>query len=102
MAPNISSSQGQAANETSPLLRKPSHDDVHVIATESGVTTGNEIADPEDGGEVERQISRNGDTSKHQGMPELKKRMKYIFPAIAIGVSHPRTLYIQHNLHDNT
>jgi len=94
MAPNISLSQDQAVNETSPLLRKPTHDDVHVIATESGITTGNETGNTEDGGDVERQISRNGDTFKHQGMPELKKRMKYIFPAIAIGVSHPKILYI--------
>jgi hypothetical protein len=39
----------------------------------------------DDGGSVERRAS-NGDTSKHQGMPEVKKRMKYIFPAVAIGV----------------
>lgn len=26
------------------------------------------------------------DRSKHQGLPEVKKRMKYIFPAVAIGV----------------
>ncbi|KAE8858285.1 hypothetical protein PTNB29_07500 [Pyrenophora teres f. teres] len=77
--------QDQAPNETSPLLRKP-HDDLQAIATENGVATGNESANIEDGGDVERQISHNGDTFKHQGMPELKKRMKYIFPAIAIGV----------------
>ncbi|KAF2032176.1 MFS general substrate transporter [Setomelanomma holmii] len=39
----------------------------------------------QDGGDIERQTS-NGDSSKHQGLPEVKKRMKYIFPAIAIGV----------------
>ncbi|KAH7406206.1 major facilitator superfamily domain-containing protein [Phaeosphaeria sp. MPI-PUGE-AT-0046c] len=39
----------------------------------------------EDGGDIERQIS-NGDSIKHLGLPEVRKRMKYIFPAIAIGV----------------
>ncbi|KAH7079173.1 major facilitator superfamily domain-containing protein [Paraphoma chrysanthemicola] len=43
------------------------------------------IANEQDGGDIERQTS-NGDSSKHQGLPEVQKRMKYIFPAIAIGV----------------
>lgn len=28
----------------------------------------------------------NDDHAKHQGLPEVKKKMKYIFPAVAIGV----------------
>ncbi|KAF2279538.1 MFS general substrate transporter [Westerdykella ornata] len=35
--------------------------------------------------DVERQ-RRQSDASKHQGMPDIKRRMKYIFPALAIGV----------------
>lgn len=48
-----------------------------------------EAADDDENGQhdLERQVS-NGDASKHQGMPEVKKRMKFIFPAIAIGVSY--------------
>ncbi|KAJ4326408.1 hypothetical protein N0V94_000083 [Neodidymelliopsis sp. IMI 364377] len=37
------------------------------------------------GDDLERQPS-NGDSFKHQGLPEVRERMKYIFPAIAIGV----------------
>lgn len=65
MPPNVSSLQDQLASETAPLLGGPS---------------------PEHRGDVEQQASRS-DASKHQGLPEVRKRMKYIFPAIAIGVS---------------
>ncbi|USP82460.1 uncharacterized protein yc1106_09734 [Curvularia clavata] len=64
MAPNGSSPQNQLSSETAPLLGGPS---------------------PEHRGDVEQQASRS-DASKHQGLPEVRKRMKYIFPAIAIGV----------------
>ncbi|KAF2752063.1 MFS general substrate transporter [Sporormia fimetaria CBS 119925] len=53
---------------TSPLLQNASP------------RANNEVRD------VERQARRQSDASKHQGMPEVKKKMKYIFPAIAIGV----------------
>jgi len=36
-------------------------------------------------GDIERQPS-NSDISEYQGMPEVKKRMKYIFPAVCVGV----------------
>jgi hypothetical protein len=83
MSPNIA---GPGPRETSPLLPKPD------VNTEP-VDPDNDIAlraanapidDEQDGDDVERQSS-NGDTSKHQGLPEVRKRMKYIFPAIAIG-----------------
>jgi hypothetical protein len=79
--------------ETSPLITKPDQD--HHIDPSIGIAPGGvEFYDErdesseevEDGGDVERQIS-NGDTVKHQGMPDVHKKMKYIFPAIAIGVS---------------
>ena len=80
--------------ETSPLLPKPHQEQsAHPIDPSNGLVP--EGADPyedrdeapeEDGGDIERQVS-NGDGSKHQGLPEVKRRMKYIFPAIAIGVS---------------
>jgi hypothetical protein len=75
-------------SETSPLLPKPDdnahcNDPVDNVAPISAHTPdGNE----QDGGDIERQVS-NGDSFKHQGLPEVRKRMKYIFPAIAIGVS---------------
>lgn len=74
--------------ETSPLLpkpnRQPSESTTPLVHPCDGVTPKD--AAHEDGGDIERQVS-NGDTSKHQGLPEVKRRMKYIFPAIAIGVS---------------
>ncbi|KAF2192263.1 MFS general substrate transporter [Zopfia rhizophila CBS 207.26] len=91
MAPGRSS-----PTETSPLLPKPDQQllqpSSHPIDPGSGIVS--EVADPyqdehegseNDDGDIERQVS-NGDASKHQGLPEVKKRMKYIFPAIAIGV----------------
>ncbi|KAJ4358887.1 hypothetical protein N0V95_002667 [Ascochyta clinopodiicola] len=44
-----------------------------------------DVEDNETETDLERQPS-NGDSFKHQGLPEVRKRMKYIFPAIAIGV----------------
>ncbi|KAF1831847.1 multidrug resistance protein fnx1 [Decorospora gaudefroyi] len=76
MAPNVS----RQRSETSPLLPK----ETGIVGTGTGIAS--EGSSTSDGGGVERQISHDGDTSKHAGMPELKKRMKYIFPAIAIGV----------------
>ncbi|KAF1974368.1 MFS general substrate transporter [Bimuria novae-zelandiae CBS 107.79] len=77
-------------NETSPLLPKPALQPTfpHPIAEDRDVAPGASYdggAKNVDGDQLERQIS-NGDASKHQGMPEVRKRMKYIFPAICIGV----------------
>jgi hypothetical protein len=80
-------------NETSPLLPKPDDNTALAIDPGNGIAPGGPIPqdhDEQDGGDIERQTS-NGDTSKHQGLPEVRKRMKYIFPAIAIGVS--RTIF---------
>lgn len=75
--------------ETSPLLPKQQQN-VIPIDPGSGIApegAGFPIDDEgEDGRDIERQ-GGNGDSYKHQGMPEIRKRMKYIFPAIAIGVS---------------
>jgi hypothetical protein len=74
MTPNPSCSR-QEPTETSPLLQPQDPEPLP-----------NTITDEADGGELERQPS-NGDSFKHQGLPDIKKRLKYIFPAIAIGVS---------------
>jgi hypothetical protein len=73
----------EPVSETSPLLPKPTGD-AQVIDVQTGIAP--EGVHAEDGGDVERQVS-HGDAFKHQGLPEVRKRMKYIFPAIAIGVS---------------
>jgi hypothetical protein len=77
--------------ETSPLLPKPALQPVspHPIEADRDIAPEDAyesaVADATEG-DIERQVS-NGDASKHQGMPEVKKRMKYIFPAICVGVS---------------
>ncbi|KAF1842374.1 uncharacterized protein K460DRAFT_409788 [Cucurbitaria berberidis CBS 394.84] len=89
MAPHNSRQQHHSteSTETSPLLPKPV-ENAHLIDTSIGVApgaAGTQDDNENDGGDIERQVS-HGDSSKHQGLPEVKKRMKYIFPAIAIGV----------------
>jgi hypothetical protein len=67
--------------ETSPLL----------VNADEDAPIANE--DNDDGGDLERQTSND---VKFQGLPEVKKRMKYIFPAIAIGVSTPMSRNLPH------
>ncbi|KAH7402544.1 major facilitator superfamily domain-containing protein [Pyrenochaeta sp. MPI-SDFR-AT-0127] len=73
--------------ETSPLLSKQKQvvfplDPGNGIAPEgAGFAADGE----DDGGDVEQQVT-NGNSDKHHGLPEVRKQMKYIFPAIAIGV----------------
>jgi hypothetical protein len=73
MAPNIAQPR---QTETSPLLPKL-HDNAEPIDPGSGIAPAatNTGDHEQDGGDVERQIS-SGDTSKHQGLPEVRKRMK--------------------------
>lgn len=88
MAPNDTQTE---ATETSPLLGKPDQNE-QILASGAGILPdGPELHDAEEDGaepDLERQPS-NGENFKHEGLPEVKKRMKYIFPAIAIGVSWP-------------
>ncbi|KAF9699135.1 hypothetical protein EKO04_003233 [Ascochyta lentis] len=73
--------------ETSPLLT--AQDQTVFVDPGNGIAPApyeeTDVEDDETGGDLERQPS-NGDSFKHQGLPEVRKRMKYIFPAIAIGV----------------
>ncbi|PVI03376.1 MFS general substrate transporter [Periconia macrospinosa] len=76
--------------ETSPLLPKLDQG-LNQVAPEpiesgNGIASGSgEYEAGEDGGDIERAVS-NESHSKFQGMPEVRERMKFIFPAIAIGV----------------
>jgi hypothetical protein len=78
------------ATETSPLLGKPNDQTVDpgdgLASVEPEPYDETDVEDNENEPDLERQPS-NGETFKHQGLPEVRKRMKYIFPAIAIGVS---------------
>ena len=78
--------------ETTPLLQNTSEglesDDapggLHSSRAEA-VEQENILSKPSD---VERQnVDEHGKTAaQYQGMPEVKKRLKYIVPAVAIGV----------------
>lgn len=83
--------------ETSPLLPKPDHlSEIppHPVDLSAGLVP--EGADPyeneqhndeaEDGGVVERQVSNNDRLKQYEGLPEVRKKMKYIIPAVAIGI----------------
>lgn len=83
--------------ETSLLLPKPDHlSEIppHPVDLSAGLVPGG--ADPyenehndeaEDGGDIERQVSNNDRLRQYEGLPEVRKKMKYIIPAVAIGVS---------------
>lgn len=77
--------------ETSPLLGKPSQNGQLVDPGDGIAPAGPEVYDDTDVEEDhdEQDLERlpsNGSAFKQQGLPEVRKRMKYIFPAIAIGV----------------
>lgn len=81
-------------SETSPLITnaiqsiEPGDGLVEEGATTGAAVNGNGTFEangkPVDDG-LESQDA-NDDLSKHQGLPEVKKKMKYIFPAVAVGV----------------
>lgn len=75
-------------SETSPLLGKRAPkpiDPSDGIAPDSAVANG-VIAEEEDGGDLERQTSLEGRQKQYEGQPEMRKKMKVIFPALTIGV----------------
>ena len=80
------------ASETSPLLAKPSE-----VIESSDAPIGPRLNDSEDierpngvskPSDVESQHGDDGGEAAtlYQGIPEAKKRLKYIVPAVAIGV----------------
>ena len=84
-------------SETTPLLsRSETLEEVDPIPIDSneGATSenlnfnedGTQIPEDADGGFLERQNALEDRSKLYEGMPEVMKLMKYIFPAIAIGV----------------
>lgn len=63
----------QDATETSPLLPDAG----------SGVAPEGPL---EDGATLERQDSQRGRQKQYEGLPEVRKQLKYIVPAVGIGV----------------
>ncbi|KAF2140878.1 uncharacterized protein K452DRAFT_327201 [Aplosporella prunicola CBS 121167] len=100
-------SNGHVPSETSPLLPKHDADDLqHIppqpidpsagLVPEGADANGSyeidedeyatEDAATEDGGDLERQLSNIDRMKQYQGLPDVKARMKYIMPAIAVGI----------------
>ena len=78
----------EPASETSPLLGKQGPkplDPSDGIAPDSAVANG-VITEEEDGGDLERQTSLEERQKQYEGQPEMRKKMKVIFPALTIGV----------------
>ncbi|THZ16240.1 MFS general substrate transporter [Aureobasidium pullulans] len=76
------------ATETSPLLGKQGPkpiDPSDGIVPDSAVTNG-VTPEGEDGGDLERQTSLEERQKQYEGQPEMRKKMKVIFPALTIGV----------------
>jgi len=77
-------------SETSPLLgngtKLPQPIDASAgIDSDNPAVTG-EAQPAEDGGNVERQMSREERARQFEGDPDLKKKIKWMFPALALGV----------------
>lgn len=113
-----SRSNGEQPSEASPLLPKkdralsrsslPPIDPSAGIAPEGadsrGVLYGDTLSDESDNAsnaaidnqdDLERQISRVssvGRAKQFEGLPEVKKKLKYIYPAVAIGVGFAANL----------
>ncbi|KAI9725484.1 MAG: hypothetical protein M1828_003155 [Chrysothrix sp. TS-e1954] len=79
------------SSETSPLLAKPFEETVDSSATVASeppsrdAKTSNDGHDA-DGNALERQTTDEGRKKQFEGMPDVKSKMPYIFPALAIGV----------------
>lgn len=70
------------ASETSPLLPKN-------LEPSAGLTPDTPALSEEhngDGGTIERQETSEERVALYEGIPELRKQMPYMFPALAIGV----------------
>lgn len=80
-----------APSETSPLLGKDKTTPQSVNGSadvESDNYAATSTTDPEaDGGNVERQISAVERERQYEGDPDLKNKIKWMFPALALGVS---------------
>ena len=76
------------ASEISPLLPKapPIPSDASQGALPSATDTNGLIDDPKKTRDEERQQDDEDREAQYQGMPEVRKKLGYILPALAIGV----------------
>ena len=81
-------------SETSPLLTKPadaaqaSGIDADGVQVTVDVANGHMNGTVKPGDDEERQDGNGAGPKPYQGMPEVKEQLKFIVPAIAIGVRH--------------
>ena len=82
--------EGQSASEDSPLLPKTSQPNLGDVSKEpsSGTFIGDEngIDRVKTADDEEHQSNGEGGAARYEGMPEVKAKLKYILPAIGIGV----------------
>lgn len=89
----------QEATETSPLLAKPTSTLPDPGLTSNGIPPGeigataqpNEDSEPAE--DEESQSNGKGGAHQYQGMPDVRARLRYIVPAIGIGVKLPLPLH---------
>jgi MFS family permease len=87
--PEIGDQANGQPTETSPLI---SRDDVQAAEGDGGLAPEaphgitSDAADAGDGDGLERQASATDRQKQYDGLPEVKKNLKYIVPAVAIGV----------------
>lgn len=88
---------GDAANpsETSPLLGRPAAtlpdpgDAPNGVLSNGTFSNGGVSAPVKPDDDEERQEGDGDRSPQYEGMPEVKKKLKFIVPAIAIGVCDP-------------
>ncbi|KAK2819424.1 hypothetical protein FQN49_007860 [Arthroderma sp. PD_2] len=73
------------ATETSPLLGSQAVNDSSPNVLTAGATKGNGVCKPNEEPAGENDVD-DARVAQFKGMPELQKRLKYIVPAITIGV----------------
>ncbi|KAI9888023.1 MAG: hypothetical protein M1823_000144 [Watsoniomyces obsoletus] len=91
MTPPRSPITGSNAEETSPLLRKTSHDPSPSYGAQISSATTGAVGDVESEGssgacDPSSSTAGQDETRNYDGIPEVRKRLKYIMPALAIGV----------------
>ncbi|KAI9797702.1 MAG: hypothetical protein M1833_005363 [Piccolia ochrophora] len=76
-----------SATETSPLLAKPDDDSANLPRTSGNILSNGTIANgavaTDSTGDAERQ---DDELRNYEGMPEVRERLWYMLPALAIGV----------------
>ncbi|KAI9700919.1 MAG: hypothetical protein M1820_006680 [Bogoriella megaspora] len=77
----------EESSETSPLLHQTASPPINSAAgVAPNGSTDATVTAAEDGGTIERQFTDEGRQKQYEGIPEIRKKMPYIMPALGIGV----------------